>query len=149
MREHILALKNNETIERPIYNFYTHRREEKRLRVEPKDLIVVEGILLFAAPELEDLFDLKFFVDADEDVRLLRRISRDLKERGRSFESIENQYIATVKPMHEFFVEPSKKEADVIVPRGGENQIALDLILARLAKLLESPQSSSTNSGAQ
>ncbi|MBM3184110.1 MAG: uridine kinase, partial [Chlamydiae bacterium] len=76
-------------------------------------------------------------------------ISRDLKERGRSFESIENQYIATVKPMHEFFVEPSKKEADVIVPRGGENQIALDLILARLAKLLESPQSSSTNSGAQ
>ena len=137
MRQQLLALKNNQPIERPVYNFRCHQREEETRTVEPADIIIVEGILLFAVPEIANLFDLKFFIDADEDVRLLRRIGRDLNERARSFESVQAQYLKTVKPMHELFVEPSKKEADMIVPHGGENLVALDLIVSRLSDLLK------------
>jgi uridine kinase len=132
LREHLIELKQGRSIHCPIYSFHTHSRESGYQLVEPAHLIIVEGILLLAVPEIRELFDLKIFVDTDDDIRLLRRIERDIKERSRDFDSVKRQYIMTVKPMHDAFVMPSKQYADVIVPEGGYNKIALSLILAKL-----------------
>ena len=135
LREHLIDLKNNQSIDQPIYNFATHGREQQSKRIESAQLIIVEGILLFAAEEVRDLFDLKIFVDTDSDTRVLRRIERDIRERGRDFSGVQSQYLSTVKPMHDAFVEPSKKYADAIIPEGGQNEKALGLILSRLREL--------------
>lgn len=132
LRLHLLELIKGRAIEQPIYNFKTHEREKATQRIEPAQVIIVEGILLFAAIEVRDLFDLKIFVDTDGDIRLLRRIERDMTERDRSFESIKEQYLTTVKPMHDAFVEPSKQHADVIIPMRRQNQIALDLVISKI-----------------
>ncbi len=131
LREHLLDLIQGRAIEQPIYNFKTHEREKATHRVEPGQVIIVEGILLFAVLELRDLFDLKIFVDTDDDIRLMRRIERDITERARSFTSVKEQYLTTVKPMHDAFVEPSKQYADVIIPMRKQNQIALDLVISK------------------
>jgi uridine kinase len=136
LRKHLIDLKNGLSIEQPIYNFKTHSREEGTVSVKCSQVILVEGILLFAALELRDLFDIKIFVDTDDDIRILRRIERDITERSRDFNSIKEQYLKTVKPMHDAFVEPSKKFADVIIPQGGHNQVAVSLILAKLNELI-------------
>lgn len=132
LKTHILTLKKGKAIDQPIYNFRTHTRETSTQRVAPNQVIIVEGILLFAVPEVRNLFDIKLFVDTDDDVRLLRRIERDIHERSRSLTSVRDQYLATVKPMHDAFVEPSKQHADLIVPQGGENVTALSLIISKL-----------------
>ena len=132
LRQHLLDLTHGKAIEQPIYSFTTHERDIETQRVEPTQVIIVEGILLFAALEVRDLFDLKIFVDTDADIRLLRRVERDMAERGRSFASVKEQYLTTVKPMHDAFVEPSKHYADVIIPMCRQNQIAVDLVISRI-----------------
>jgi uridine kinase len=132
LRDHLLDLIQWKAIEQPIYSFTTHKRDTKTQRVEPAQVIIVEGILLFAALEVRDLFDLKIFVETDADIRLIRRIERDIAERGRSFDSVKEQYLTTVKPMHAAFVEPSKQYADVIIPMCRQNQIAVDLVISRI-----------------
>jgi len=129
---HLQQLIEGNAIQKPVYNFHHHAREKYTETVEPNKIIIVEGILLFAVPEVYEKCDLKLFVDTDDDVRLLRRIDRDIHERSRSFESIRKQYETTVKPMHDAFVQPSKKVADLIVPHGGENPKALELIKSTL-----------------
>ncbi len=133
---HVRALREGMVVEAPIYDFKAHRRTEQTRRVLPKRIVLVEGILLFAEPELRKLFDVKVFVDTDADVRLIRRIRRDIAERGRTLESVVEQYYATVRPMHLEFVEPSKRWADLIVPEGGENAVAMEFLFARLERLL-------------
>jgi uridine kinase len=133
---HLAALKAGRAIELPVYDFVRHRRTPRTERVEARPVILVEGILLFAEPSLRELLDFKVFVDTDADVRLVRRIRRDLSERGRSTPDILRQYMATVRPMHLEFVEPSKRWADVIVPEGGENRVALAMVIARVEQLL-------------
>lgn len=125
-------LKNGETVYSPTYDYTVHDRSAKTVTVKPAKVIVVEGILIFENRELCDLMDIKIFVDTDADVRILRRIVRDVRDRGRSLESVVNQYLNTVKPMHEQFVEPSKRKADVIIPEGGHNQVALEMVLQRV-----------------
>ncbi len=134
LSEHLRALKRGEGVEAPQYDFTTHSRTAKTLPILPRPVIVVEGILLFALPDLRDCFDIKIYVDTDADIRVFRRIRRDIRERGRDFESIRAQYYATVRPMHLEFVEPSKRWADLIVPEGGDNRIALDIIIQRLKR---------------
>ena len=133
---HVRALREGMVVEAPIYDFRTHRRTAETRRVLPKRIVLVEGILLFAEPELRKLFDVKVFVDTDADVRLIRRIRRDIAERGRTLESVVEQYYATVRPMHLEFVEPSKRYADLIIPEGGENAVAMEFLFARLERLL-------------
>ena len=130
--DHIKRLKNGETIYRPVYDFSIHKRVAETVKVEPKKVILVEGILIFENKELRDLMDIKIFVDTDADERLMRRIVRDMKFRGRTVESVLKQYKDTVKPMHEEFVEPSKRYADIIVPRGGQNKAAMDILKGHL-----------------
>ena len=132
---HVKALKQGMVVEAPIYDFRIHRRAPETRRVEPTPVVLVEGILIFAEPELRKLFDVKIFVDTDADVRLIRRIRRDIAERGRTLESVVEQYEATVRPMHLEFVEPSKRYADLIVPEGGENAVAMEFLFARLEQL--------------
>jgi uridine kinase len=132
---HVKALKQGMVVETPIYDFRAHRRAPETRRVEPTRVILVEGILIFAEPELRRLFDVKIFVDTDADIRLIRRIRRDIAERGRTLESVVEQYQATVRPMHLEFVEPSKRYADLIVPEGGENAVAMEFLFARLEQL--------------
>lgn len=136
MIEDIKALKRGETIYRPVYDFSIHNRVPETVKVEPKKVILIEGILIFENKELRDLMDIKIFVDADADERLMRRMIRDMKYRGRTIESVITQYQTTVKPMHEEFVEPSKKYADIIIPRGGENQAAMDILKGHLNIML-------------
>lgn len=136
MIEHIKKLKQWESIERPVYDFTIHNRVKETVTVYPAKVIVVEGILIFENRELLDLFDIKVFIDTDADVRIIRRILRDVQERGRTLESVVNQYLTTVKLMHEQFVEPSKKNADIIVPEGGYNVVALDMLNQRIHALL-------------
>ncbi|WP_419024150.1 uridine kinase [Emergencia sp.] len=136
MIEHIKKLKRWESIERPVYDFTIHNRVKETVTVYPAKVIVVEGILIFENKELLDLFDIKVFIDTDADVRIIRRILRDVQERGRTLESVVNQYLTTVKLMHEQFVEPSKKNADIIVPEGGYNVVALDMLNQRIHALL-------------
>jgi uridine kinase len=120
----------------PIYDFATHSRTERSFRVAPRGVIIVEGILIFAERALRELFDVRLFVDTDLDLRFIRRLQRDIAERGRTMESVIRQYLATVRPMHLEFVEPSKRYADVIIPEGGYNLAALDMVVARIESLL-------------
>ena len=133
---HIEQLKEGKSIKVPIYDFATHSRTDRSFTVNPRGVIVVEGILIFADPTLRELFDVKIFVDTDADVRLIRRLQRDISERGRTVESVIKQYQTTVRPMHLEFVEPSKRYADVIIPEGGFNTAALDMVVARIESLL-------------
>ena len=134
--EHIRMLKEGKAIQMPVYDYSIHNRSEKTIQVDPAPVIVLEGILIFAETSLCELMDIKVFVDTDADVRILRRIVRDVKERGRSLDSVIDQYLTTVKPMHEQFVEPSKRRADIIIPEGGENLVALDMLIQRVKKHL-------------
>lgn len=136
LEEHIIALTNGQSIEKPIYNFAEYNRCKETEVVESKPIIIVEGILILSVPKIRKLLDMKIFVDTDDDERLLRRMERDIQERGRSFENIKNQYIKTVKPMHLEFVEPSKRYADVIIPRGKENEIGIKMVSSRLRYLI-------------
>ena len=136
MVKHIRLLKEGNAVERPVYDFVIHNRRPETVRVEPAKVIIVEGILIFENQELRDLFDIKVFIDTDADVRIIRRILRDVKERGRSLDSVINQYLTTVKLMHEQFVEPSKKHADIIIPEGGYNSVALQMLNDRIKTLL-------------
>jgi uridine kinase len=133
---HIEALRRKESVEEPIYNFTTHRRLADTRRVDPKDIIIIDGILIFVDERLRDLMDIKIFVDTDADERLIRRIRRDIMERGRSIDSVMNQYMATVKPMHLEFVEPSKRWADIIIPRGAQNTVAIDMVVTKIRTML-------------
>ncbi|HLN63520.1 MAG TPA: uridine kinase [Symbiobacteriaceae bacterium] len=133
--QHVRALKEGRAIDRPVYNFSTHLREEYTVRVEPLEIILVEGILILEQPELRKLFDLRIFVDTDADVRILRRITRDINERGRTLNSVIGQYLETVKPMHEAFVEPTKRYADVIIPEGAYNEAGFGVVMARIRHL--------------
>ena len=133
----VLRLKAGETIHCPVYDYTIHNRSDKTVTVQPAPVIIVEGILIFDSPELCDLMDMKVFVDTDADVRILRRIVRDTKERGRSLDSVIEQYLTTVKPMHEAFVEPSKRNADIIVPNGGENSTAVEMLAHHIRTLIE------------
>ncbi len=137
MAKHLEALRRGEAIDCPVYDFTTHNRSDRTVHIVPKKVIIVEGILIFENKQLRDLMDVRIFVDADADVRLCRRILRDVSYRGRSLESVLSQYQTTVKPMHEMYVEPSKKYANVIVPEGGENFVALDMIVGRIQRHLE------------
>ena len=137
LREHLTKLVNGESIDRPIYDFTTHSRKEGCVKIHPSKIIIVEGILIFAVPEIRELFDVKIFVDTDADEMILRRIERDMTERGRSFESVKNQYLKTVKPMYLEFCEPSKRYADVIIPRGGENKVAIGMVTSNLKRFLQ------------
>lgn len=136
LTRHVEALKKGLTVEVPIYDFVTHRRIEETRRVESRPIILLEGILLFVEPRLRSLLDFKIYVDTPSDVRFIRRLNRDLRERGRSLDDVVRQYESTVRPMHLEFVEPSKRSADVIVPHGGENRVALEMMTARLEQLL-------------
>jgi len=133
---HIRDLKSDIAVSQPLYNFTTHSRMKETRWLEPEVIIIIEGILIFVEKELRDLMDIKVFVDTDADERLLRRIRRDILERGRSIESVMNQYMSTVKPMHLEFVEPSKHWADIIVPRGGDNLVAIDMIAVKIETML-------------
>ena len=133
---HIKSLLDGEAIELPIYDFTTHSRTGESIHVEPKKIILVEGILIFAEAELREMFDMKLFVDTDSDIRFMRRLERDIAERGRTVDSVIRQYQATVRPMHLEFVEPSKRYADIIIPEGGRNYVALDMVIAKLETLL-------------
>ena len=134
--QHISKLKNGEEVEVPIYDFSTHSRTNKSFNVLPRGVILVEGILIFAESALRELFDLKIFVDTDDDIRFIRRLERDIAERGRTTDNVVQQYLSTVRPMHLEFVEPSKRYADVIIPEGGHNTAALDMVVARIETLL-------------
>ena len=140
MIENIKKLKNGQSVELPIYDFSTHSRTGKTIRVYPQRVIIVEGILIFAVPELRKLFDVKLFVDTNADVRFIRRLQRDISERGRTTEMVIHQYLTTVRPMHLEFAEPSKRYANVIIPEGGLNAVAMDMVIARIEALLNKPE---------
>ena len=137
MAQHLELLRQGETIQCPVYDFTVHNRSDDTITVVPKSVIIVEGILIFENEPLRELMDIKIFVDTDADVRLCRRIKRDVNKRGRTLESVLTQYQETVKPMHERYVEPSKKYADIVVPEGGKNLVALDMIMGRIARHLK------------
>ena len=137
MAYHLDLLRKGESIQCPVYDFSQHNRSDETITVKPKRVIIVEGILIFENEPLRNLMDIKIFVDTDADVRLCRRIKRDVNKRGRTLESVLTQYQETVKPMHEKYVEPSKRYADIVVPEGGKNLVALDMIMGRIARHLE------------
>lgn len=128
------------SVDKPTYDYANHRRLPETDRIDPRPVVIVEGILVLAEPALRERMDIRLYVDTAPDVRLMRRVERDIHERGRSLESVMNQYRRTVRPMHLEFVEPSKRHADVIIPRGGKNQVAIDMVLARVQSLLEAEQ---------
>lgn len=138
--KHILQLRNWQPVDLPIYDFTSHSRTTRTVPIHPRRIILVEGILIFYEPELRKLFDVKIFVDTDADIRFIRRLQRDIIERGRTAESVVAQYLNTVRPMHLEFVEPSKRYADVIIPEGGLNTVALDMVIARIEALLHDDQ---------
>ncbi len=140
MAFHLDKLRRGLAIDCPVYDFTQHNRSDETIRIEPKNVIIVEGILIFENEPLRDLMDIKIFVDTDADVRLCRRIKRDVNKRGRTLESVLLQYQQTVKPMHEKYVEPSKKYADIVVPEGGKNLVALEMIIGRIQHHLEAAQ---------
>jgi uridine kinase len=135
---HLRMLKNGHAVEIPVYDFTRHVRTGRTRRVEPRRVVLVEGILIFAEKALRELFDIKIFVDTDADLRFIRRLRRDIEERGRTIDSVVAQYLETVRPMHLEFVEPSKRWADLIIPEGGFNAVALDMLCARIEALLGS-----------
>ncbi len=137
MVEQIKALKAFKPIQRPVYSFIEYRRLDETIKEEPKHVVIIEGILIFENPDLVDLMDIKVFVDTDSDIRFARRLIRDIHERGRDIDSVVNQYLNTVKPMHEAFVEPSKKNADIIVPNGGLNTVASSMIIEKIKSILQ------------
>ena len=132
----IRKLKEGRAVDCPVYDFTIHNRSDRTVRIEPRPVIIVEGILIMENEELRKLMDIKIFVDTDADERITRRLIRDMQERGRSAQSVVDQYIATVKPMHEKYVEPSKKYADIIIPRGGENEIAIRMLIEHLKVIM-------------
>ena len=134
--EHLTKLKNGEIIYRPNYSFVDYIREEQTFKVIPKKVILLDGILIFENKELRDMMDIKIFVDTDADIRFIRRLVRDVRDRGRTIDSVIEQYKTTVKPMHEQFVEPSKKYADIIVPEGGYNHVALNMIIEKIRSII-------------
>ena len=135
LARHLGELRSGRAVEIPIYDFATHTRRAETRRIEPSRVIIVEGILVFAEPALRDQMDIKIFVDTDPDIRLMRRIWRDLEERGRTFQSVRDQYYASVRPMHIEHVEPSKRWADLILPEGGNNRVALEILLGQLWRI--------------
>jgi len=134
--KHLKMLLNGEAIEKPMYDFEVHNRKKETIRVEPKDIIILEGILILSEPEIRNLLDIKIFVDTDADVRIIRRIQRDIKERGRTIDSVIDQYMNVVRPMHMQFVEPTKRYADIIIPEGGYNKVAIDILIAKIKQIL-------------
>lgn len=137
--EHLDALHRGEAIDKPIYDFTTHTRRADTERIEPRPVVVVEGVLVLAHPGVRERLDIKVFVDTDADVRLMRRIRRDMEERGRTFPEIRRQYYGTVRPMHLAFVEPSRRFADLIIPEGGENRVAIDMVVRSLRRFPDDP----------
>ncbi len=135
--EHLRDLLDNKPIEKPIYDFEKHTRKTETITVEPKKIIMLEGILILNNEDIRNLCDIKIFVDTDSDVRVIRRIERDIKERGRTLDSVIEQYMSTVRPAHLQFVEPSKKYADIIIPEGGYNKVAIDIIVTKINSILE------------
>ncbi|MBN2044020.1 MAG: uridine kinase [Anaerolineales bacterium] len=144
MVEHIKSLREGHDIELPVYDFTTHSRTQEAIPIKANPVILVEGILIFSERHVREMCDVKIFVDTDADIRLTRRIRRDITERGRTIESVLTQYEKTVRPMHLEFVEPSKRYADIIIPEGGYNQVALDIVTARIQKLVEELKSQNT-----
>lgn len=136
-REHLKQLVEGKPVECPVYDFKTHRRTAETFTIAPRPVVLVEGILIFADPALRDLMDLKVFVDTDADLRVLRRIGRDVAERGRTLESVVDQYLESVRPMHNEFVAPSKKFANIVLPEGGMNQMAVDVLIAKVDSILK------------
>ena len=145
MIRHVEALKSGYKVDIPVYDFSAHTRSETTESITPKEIILLDGILIFTEPELRKQMDIKLFVDTDDDVRLLRRIKRDIMERGRDLEGVMNQYELYVRPMHLEFVEPSKRYADIIIPRGGENQVALEMVIATIREKLSIIQGDSAS----
>ena len=135
--EHITKLPNYESIDKPVYDYAMHTRSEEVIHVEPKDVIILEGILVLEDERLRDIMDIKLFVDTDADLRIIRRMMRDIKERGRSIDSVIEQYTSVVRPMHNQFIEPTKRYADVIIPEGGHNFVAIDLMVTKIQTILE------------
>jgi uridine kinase len=135
--EHIEKLLRYESIEKPVYDYSLHTRSKEIIEVEPKDVIILEGILVLEDERLRNLMDMKLFVDTDADIRILRRMSRDIKERGRTLDSVIEQYTNVVRPMHNQFIEPTKRYADVIIPEGGQNHVAIDLMVTKIQTILE------------
>ena len=135
--QHLKELRDRHPVEVPVYDFTTHTRTSQTQRVEPRRVILVEGILIFADDALRDIMDVKIYVDTDADIRFIRRLERDITERGRTMRSVIDQYLATVRPMHLEFVEPNKRYADVIIPEGGFNPVALDMVVARIEAMIE------------
>lgn len=136
LHQQLVDLLNGKTIEKPVYNFSIHNRSDETLKVESKDIIILEGIMILEDESLRDIMDIKIFVDTDPDVRIIRRIVRDINERGRTLESVIDQYLKTVKPAHEQFIEPSKKFADIIIPEGGYNKVAIDIMVAKVKSII-------------
>ncbi|MGB5946064.1 uridine kinase [Paenisporosarcina sp.] len=136
--EHINQLLNRQAIEKPVYNYEIHTRSPEKIVIEAQDVIILEGILVLEDERLRELMDIKLFVDTDSDLRIIRRIMRDINERGRSIESVVEQYLSVVRPMHNQFIEPTKRYADIIIPEGGQNQVAIDLMVTKIKTILES-----------
>lgn len=137
LEQHLRSLRNGKNVEQPLYNFTTLKRMNETMTLRPTPIIIVEGILIFVERSLRELMNIKVFIDADADERLMRRIKRDIVERGRSIDSVMDQYVRTVKPMHLEFVEPSKHWADIIVPRGAENLVAIDMLVTKIKSMME------------
>ncbi len=135
--KHLEGLLNGEIIEKPIYDFSIHNRKEETIKVQPKEIIIVEGILVLEDPDLRNILDIKIYVDTDADVRIIRRLVRDINERGRTVDSVINQYLSVVRPMHMQFTEPTKRYADIIIPEGGHNKVAIDILVANIKQILQ------------
>ncbi|MFF2754233.1 uridine kinase [Psychrobacillus sp. NPDC058041] len=135
--EHIHNLLNNKAVDKPVYDYAQHTRSTETIRIEPQDVIILEGILVLEDERLRNLMDIKLFVDTDSDLRIIRRILRDINERGRTVDSVVEQYINVVRPMHNQFIEPTKRYADVIIPEGGQNEVAIDLMVTKIKTILE------------
>lgn len=135
--EHLKGLIDYQTINKPVYDYEKHTRSENVIEQDPKEVIILEGILILEDPRLRELMDIKVYVDTEDDIRIIRRIKRDIEERGRTLDSVVDQYLSVVKPMHTQFIEPTKKFADIIIPEGGENQVAIDLMCTKIGTILE------------
>lgn len=135
--DHIHTLLNRQAIDKPVYDYIAHTRAQEIIHVEPVDVIIIEGILVLEDERLRDLMDIKLFVDTDSDLRIIRRILRDIKERGRTTDSVIEQYLSAVRPMHNLFIEPTKRYANIIIPEGGDNEVAIDLIITKIKTILE------------
>jgi uridine kinase len=148
LEAHVEALLRGESVAVPIYDFTTHTRTAETVPLDPTDVIIVDGILVFAEPRLRALMDIRIFVDTDPDLRFIRRLTRDMRERGRSLDSVVTQYLESVRPMHLDFVEPSRRWADLIIPEGGENRVAIDMVVAKLSAILDGAARGRTAPGA-